>query len=236
MVRIDFNEKLIGGKVAELIEKENGIDLQATPPKRQHQNGLVERSWQTIVAMSQNWLTSSLLPSKYWWFAVKRATEVLNVLPTTHLKNKIITPHELVFNDKVDYRSLFPLFSTAYIKQNCAKGGKHKNKFLINSLKCILVGADAQSDGLLFYHPQSKQLFSADDGCRLDSTLPAGPHFNKTFDRSFQFDTKGTEESLHCPHSFELSSTIYYNIDHKWHAGKITNQPIDEDNEPYVVV
>ena len=185
--------------------------------------------------MTRNWLTSSLLPSKYWYFGVKRSVEVLNMLPTHHIKNTVTTPHELVFNKKVDFCHLFSLFSTAYIKQERLQGGKHKNKFISHSLKCILVGADPLSDGFLFYHPKSKQLFSADDGFRLDPTLPSGPHFNETYDGSFIFNTKCSIPSLHQPHSFKLSNTIYYNLDNKWSSGKIINQPIDEDTEPYVI-
>ena len=65
-IRTDFDNTLISGKVAEYIEETQQVDLEAAPPHRQHQNGLVERAWQTIVSMARNWLTSSLLPSKYW--------------------------------------------------------------------------------------------------------------------------------------------------------------------------
>ena len=73
LIRTDFDKKLIAGKVSELLEETDKIDLQAAPPKRQHQNGLVERSWKTVVNMTQNWLTSSLLPTEYWFVGVKRA-------------------------------------------------------------------------------------------------------------------------------------------------------------------
>ena len=74
-------------------------------------------------------MTSSLLPSHYWLFGVKRAMEVLNLLPTQQVKKKV-TPNYLVYNKKGDYRHLFSMFSTAYIKQETNQGGIHKNKFL----------------------------------------------------------------------------------------------------------
>ena len=40
------------------------------------------------------------------YFALKRASEVANLLPTNHIKDTITTPHELVYGTKVDYRSL----------------------------------------------------------------------------------------------------------------------------------
>ena len=80
------------------------------PPKRQDQNGLVKRHLQTVVSIAHNWMRAALLPSKYWLFAVKRACEVKNILPTTHLPNKITTPHELLHGTKPEYRS-YSLFS-----------------------------------------------------------------------------------------------------------------------------
>ena len=70
LIRTDFDKKLLQGEVEDLIHSK-GTDLEGAPPSRQHQNGLVERAWQSIVTMSRNWLTSSLLPSKYWYYAVK---------------------------------------------------------------------------------------------------------------------------------------------------------------------
>jgi hypothetical protein len=80
LIRTDFDDKLLGGKVGELL-LDYKIQVEGAPPYRQHQNGLVERHWQTMVNMAQNWLTSSMLPSNYWHFAIKRACKVTNILP-----------------------------------------------------------------------------------------------------------------------------------------------------------
>ncbi len=70
IIRTDFDQKLIGGEIKEMLTK-NKIRIEAAPPYRQHQNGLVEQHWQTTVSMARNWLRSSLLPSKYWFLATK---------------------------------------------------------------------------------------------------------------------------------------------------------------------
>ena len=70
LLRTDFDKKLIGGKIKQFL-REKHIRLEAAPPKRQHQNGLVERKWQSIISMARNWLTAELLPTKYWFFAIK---------------------------------------------------------------------------------------------------------------------------------------------------------------------
>ena len=68
LIRTDFDTKLIAGNTRKILT-EAGIKIEAAPPRRQHQNGLVERAWQTIVSMSRNWMTSARLPAKYWYLA-----------------------------------------------------------------------------------------------------------------------------------------------------------------------
>ena len=140
----------------------------------------------------------------------------------------------MIYNQKVDYFQLFLLFSTAYIEQKKQQGGKHQ-KNLSKTLRCIPVRSDSTSDGLLFYYPSSKQFFSADDGYHLDPTLLSDPCLKEMFNGNFIFDNKYSSNSLHQVHSFELSNTIYYNLNNKWFSGKIINQPIDKDNEPYLI-
>ena len=135
----------------------------------------------------------------------------------------------MVYNEQVDYGQLFPLFATSYIKQETCQGGQHKNKFCNQTLKCILVGADSKSDGLLFYHPYSKQVFTADDGYPLDTSLPTGLHFNLTYGSDFTFNIKGTHGLLHPPHLFELSCPVYYHLNNQWREAKSVNRPINKD-------
>jgi hypothetical protein len=44
LLRTDFDYKIMGGKVGELL-LENKIKIQSSPPYCQHQNGLAERHW-----------------------------------------------------------------------------------------------------------------------------------------------------------------------------------------------
>ena len=100
----DFDPKLIQGEVEAYFLQTN-IDILVAPPQRQDKNRLAERNWQTIVNMARNWLRASLLPSKFWWFEVKRATELQNILPINR-DGKITTPHTINTGKKVDYRCL----------------------------------------------------------------------------------------------------------------------------------
>lgn len=232
LIRTDYDHKLMGGEVAKIL-KQNQVRVESAPPYRQHQNGVVERQWQTLVNMARNWLTSSMLPAKYWFFAIKRACEVSNMLPVKH-NNKTTTPYELVYHCKVDYRALFPLFSIAYIRQH-KENGQDKNKWTSKSLKCILVGKCGKSNSLLFYHPPSKQTLSCGDGYRFDSSTPAGPQFGEHYDGDFIFNTKSATDAIHRPPTHETNATVYIDVDGKPQAATVLNIPINDDSEPYTV-
>ena len=234
ILRTDFDSKLMGGKVGELLESHR-IKVQSSPPYRQHQNGLVERHWQTVVNMARNWLTSSLLPSRFWFHAIKRACEVCNILPTTHMPD-ISTPHSIQFGEKVDLRQLFPMFSVAYIKYPRGDG-KVKTKWMPKSLKCIVIGKCSISDGLIFYHPPSKQTITCGDGYKFDTFSPAGPQFDQKFDGNFVFCTKGAEAALHRPPTHEQGTSAYVTQDNGTTYLPITilSVPVNDDDDPYTV-
>ena len=93
--RTDFDQKLIGGKVKDYLLQEQ-MKVSAAPPRQQH-------NYQTILKVNR---TFSLLPSNYWWLAMKRALEVSNLLPTLHTNSPTpITLHELFYKQKPDLRT-----------------------------------------------------------------------------------------------------------------------------------
>ena len=235
LIRTDFDFKLMGGKVLELLD-DRGIDIETAPPSRQDQNGLVERHWQTIVQMARNWMRSSLLPSTFWWYAIKRAVEVTNILPTSHLnRNKPSTPFEIVFNKKVDYRVLFPMFCTARVRRDKMVGGDHKNKWVGRSMHCILVGTDHKSDGLLFYHPATKHTYVANNGFRFNTYMPAGPTFGYQYDGNFTWNTKAATMQPHMPMAHEDNDTVFCKVNGEYKESKVLASPFDDEIETYTV-
>lgn len=157
IIYTDFDPKLIHGKVSDFLLSEK-MRIMAAPPERQHQNGLVERNWQTVVyMMARNWIRSNQLPASYWWFAIKRAVEVQNILPVK-IQHRITTPHELATGKKVDYRCLFPLFATScYVRTSAGTPPRETNKWKSKTLKCIVVGnATSQMVCYSTIHHQNK--------------------------------------------------------------------------------
>ena len=227
----DFDPKLIQGQVSEFLLGQN-IHILAAPPERQHQNGLVERNWQTVVDMARNWIRSNLLPATFWWFAIKRAVEIQNILPVK-LQTQITTPHELSTGQRVDYRCLFPLFATSYVRTSAGTPGR-RNKWQSKTLKCIVVGKCDKSDGLLFYHPPSKQMITAANGYRFDTTHPSGPDFKLPYDQTFTFHTKGSLDYIHRPPTHEENDIVYASTDNgnTFQQARVLDTPINEEENP----
>ena len=113
--------------------------------------------------------------------------------------------------------------------------GTDKSKWQTRSLKCIAVGTCNLSDGLLFYHPPSKQMFSCSDGYKFDSFSPAGPQFNETYDGKFIFNTKASMESIHRPPTHEQGTDAFIRQNNTYIPITILSIPINDDTEHYVV-
>jgi hypothetical protein len=99
---------------------------------------------------------------------------------------------------RIIHHTLFPMFSVAYIRQ-LREEGTSKSKWKDRSLKCIVVDTCNNSDGLLFYHPPSKQMLSCSDGYKFDTFTPAGPQFKETYNGRFIFNTIAGTKNIHRP-------------------------------------
>jgi len=150
LIRTDFDHKLIGQKTLALFADQR-TTIESAPPDQQNENGLCERNWRSILRMSRSWLASALLPSEFWWYAMKRATEVSNYLPIK-INNSLTTPHELVYKQKADLRNLLPMFCVAYPKY------KTNANTDIQSCKAILIGRSDKTHTYQFYHPSTKKI------------------------------------------------------------------------------
>jgi hypothetical protein len=111
----DFDTKLIGEKARDYLNSLR-IHFNSVPSNRQDCNGLAECHWQTITAMSHSWSASAELPAKFWFYAVKRATEVCNYFPYKLENGTWSTPLELAHKTKPDLRVLFKMFGLAAVR------------------------------------------------------------------------------------------------------------------------
>ena len=177
-LRTDFDTKLMGQQMQDFMVDNHSI-ISSVPAGKQRLNGICERSWRSLLRMSRSWLLSSLLPTKFWFHALKRAAEVSNYLPLK-VNDVLTTPFELVYKRKPDLRNLFPLFSVGYVRRS-RDSTTNRLTFHSTSIRCICLGRDDASNQLEFFHPPTRQLLYSDDYI-LDKNLCSGPTFNLDYD------------------------------------------------------
>ena len=200
IIRTDFDHKLMGTMIERHLNQLK-CNLQSAPPDLQNMNGICERNWRSILKMARGWLVSSLLPSNFWWFALKRATEVSNYLPLT-INQKLTTPHEIVYKSKPDLRNLLPMFCVSYTSY------KSDHSYHTQTVKTILVGRSDKTNAFLFYHPTTKQLITS-SRYKLDESLVSGPAFGLSYEGGLYFN-KYTESSINTrPPTYPPETSVY---------------------------
>ena len=221
----DFDYKLMGQKISDYFNEFHTV-IECAPPRHQHKNGLVERNWRTVVRMARSWLTAALLPSSFWFYAIKRAIEVSNYMPV-NVKGMITTPFELVHHSKPDLHSLIPLFSVSYIDHPMTNTTKNET-MSTQSLRTILIGKSTKTTALEFYHPPSKQIITS-AVYRLDPTLAAGPIFDLNYDGGLFFNTYFNNADHHRPPQFTIDQSVYFqpNKDSSFIRAKVLSIPQD---------
>ena len=177
-LRTDFDTKLMGAQMQSFMNHHGSV-ISSVPAGKQRSNGICERSWRSLLRMSRSWLLSSLLPTKFWYHALKRAAEVSNYLPLT-VNDTLTTPFELVYKTKPDLRNLLPMFSVSYVRRS-RDANTNRLTFHSTSIRCICLGRDDVSNQLEFFHPPTRQLLYSDDYI-FDKHLCPGPTFNLDYD------------------------------------------------------
>ena len=230
----DCDKKLLEGEMGQYMREEK-IKITGAPRGRQNQNGLAERNWYMCVRMARSWLSAANLPPKFWYYAIKRAAEVSNYFPILH-GTRITTPFEMAHGERPDYRTLFPIFSVGYIRDTTDVDSSNKEKFEPHTIKCITVGRDTTSDGLLFYNPNTNRVVSSSD-YRLDPSKPSGISFKYDNINSLHFHLHDKDTDILRPPTFDLGnlikitdekSTLYNEL------GTIISIPL-RDDQPFTI-
>ena len=141
----DFDNKLLSKDVVTYCNSHNS-KLLACPHSQQSQNGLCERQWQTLQRMARSYLSDMRMPRSFWYWAIRHSNRVSNMIPVK-LNDKLTTPHELVYNTKLDYRMLFRLFSTTYFSRH-KDGTTQRTMAQAHSMQGIAVGYSEVANGM----------------------------------------------------------------------------------------
>ena len=182
--------------------------------------------------MARSWLTSHLLPSKFWWWSLKRATELSNYLPVK-IDNTLTTPHEQVYNIKPDYRNILPQFSIAYLNR-IRDGDTDRRSTDSHTIRAVLIGRDPKSAAFQFYHPGTKKTLTS-DSFTIDDTLPSGPTFGLTYDGGLYFNRHSDFNDNLRPPTFKPDQLVYMTALNPILPATIVTTPVSNINPIYTV-
>jgi hypothetical protein len=228
----DFDLKLIGGKARDYLNSLL-IHVNAAPSSHQGRNGLVERHWQTMIAMARNWLASAELPGTFWYYAIRRAAEVCNYFPYRLEDGSFTTPFELVHKVKPDLRVLFPMFGLAAVRRERV-GDSHLNKFDSQSIYMISVGRCQQSNGLQFYNPSNCTFVSSID-YKFQMHSTSGVHFGYKYQPG-TFVYRLDESTTIFKPQFQLDSEVFIHTHSPPHRAKVVGLPSYDRPDVYTVL
>ena len=85
-----------------------------TTSERQSQNGLVKRTRISTPETSHSYPKERKIPRDYWYYVIYHFTKILNIC-VGKMNRRLITPHELLYGDKTDAQTWFPLLYVGYL-------------------------------------------------------------------------------------------------------------------------
>ena len=127
----------------------NRIKHEFSSPYSPHQNGTVERSWQSLFEMARCLLIEAKLPKELWTYAVKASA---------YIRNRCFSPrtgktaYEMMTNLKPNLSNMH-IFGTV-----CYAYVQEKKKLDPRSEQGIFVGYDSESPAYLVYFPQHDKI------------------------------------------------------------------------------
>ena len=175
----DFDNKIIAGHTAQWLVAHQ-CHVVASPGGHQHQNGLVERAWQTVCGMARSYTTDMQMPRRYWYWALQHAVHVLNYFLCL-VNGLSTTPFELVYGVKPDLRTLFGYFLAVIFFHE--KDGTRSLDGIAESktMQGIAIHRSRTADGLLFYSPATRKIYTSSD-YKLDEGRSTPNSFNLKYD------------------------------------------------------
>jgi transposase InsO family protein len=141
-----------------------GIALSLAAPKKQYQNHLAERSWQTIGNMARSLLVHARLPDSFMHHALAYSCHIFNVLPIKGLYSDghVSTPFEMFqgIKPRIGHLRVFgcPITARHWVSAQHTNGKETQQ-----GIRGIFIGLAENQKGYLFYSPASRQIYISGD-------------------------------------------------------------------------
>jgi hypothetical protein len=164
-IRTDAGSQLTSPSFADLCTQ-HGIRLSLAAPKKQYQNHLAERTWQTVTSTARALLVHARLPDTFWFHALMYSTYIFNALPIHGLSinNTDVpsTPHELFFGRKPSIAHL-RVFGCPVVIRKWTSSDHTNGKQTERGIRGIFIGLDIHQKGYVIYSPGSWSIVVSDD-------------------------------------------------------------------------
>jgi uncharacterized protein YdcH (DUF465 family) len=164
-IRADAGSQFTSSKFAEYCIQ-NGIKLGLAAPKKQYQNHLAERTWQTVTSTARSLLIHARLPDTFWFHALVYSTYIFNALPVRGLRGEDTdvptTPHELFFGTKPRIGHL-RTFGCPVVIRKWTSSDKSNGKQTERGIRGIFIGFDMHQKGYIVYCPGSRIIVISND-------------------------------------------------------------------------
>ena len=230
----DCNEKLFGSAVRSFLHTHNS-SIAASPAGRQSSNGLVESHWKIMVHMSRAYLTEKQMPRTFWYYAVKHAARMMNMIPGKY-RGKLASPFMLVHGARPDPRTWLPLFLLCYFHHE-KDSDASRSKSQAHTMDGIILGRSPTSNAILVYNPRNQRYYEPDsyriDPYRLPSSVyPSIQYDGGLFVSLHRNDIPNISEP-YPPGTRVLDSNPATGLAH---AGTVMDIPFDSTTSPHYLI
>lgn len=146
--------------------KERGILHDRTIIATPEQNGIAEKTNNTLAEGITAMLHQAKLPSSFWGEALSLFVRIMNASPTSALPD--MTPYEMLYHRKPDLSQLRTFGSLTYVHIH-----KDNRKALQpHTRKCIYMGFEEGYKGFKFYDIEKKMMIISRDTVFEEDTFP----------------------------------------------------------------
>ena len=148
--------------------RKKGIRQELSAPHQQSQNGLAERTIQTLNNMTGAMLLQSGLSTEYWGEAIMHASSVRNIIPRN--QETSVTPYEQWWNAKPKISRFHPFGCEAFalIPKSIRKG-----KFNPKSDRCIFLGFADNYEAYRLQRISDRKIITSNEVRFNDAIFPA---------------------------------------------------------------
>ena len=154
--------------------------------------------------MSCSDLTKQKMLIEYWYQSISCTTQMLNILPDNHFCQHT-TPHKLVYGEKPNKWTWFPLLSIGYFHhQIYVSVTISYNQF--QTLSKILMSRDTNSKTMTFYNPVTIIVYTT-GYYDLDPVRHTNTHFRLIFKRAIFVGTYRSY-SYHDPEPYPYGKRV----------------------------